>query len=1190
MLGFISPTFAQEVKITNLKVENTFQPLGLDIEVPRFSWQMAVDGDKRAYSQKAYQIIVKDEKQKEVWNSGKVSNNESLNIYYKGEPLKPTTRYTWNLSVWDQTGKVSTSSSSFETGFLNSSINAWSGAQWIGGTDDDLVLQSDYQSVFRLSYDLQLDKKSKSTKASFVVGANDPRLMDKYKNIYGLENARDESYILLTLDISSLLANAQSEAKLDVYRVGYHQNDKKEVPIFSFNIPSNIINKENMYQSHTIEMEMIYGLFDIFIDGKTEGNKITKSDSGNLFNAFKTFNLNPVGTGGDYTSFPVLADIGFKTDNKQIAYFSDITVANYREPSNTLFQEKITNDVYQGIYSRLLNDNLQISNGKFKVGGDKPTFIVADPSRNSVPMLRTTFNADKAISKARLYVTARGIYEMYLNGERIGKDYFSPGLTQYNKTHLYQTYDVTSQIKVGGNAIGAYLSEGWWSGPSTFIGTSWNYFGDRQSLLAKLVITYQDGTEKTIVTDDNWKYYADGPIRMGSFFQGEVYDARKEAAVNGWNTSRYNDSQWKQAKIHQGDGMHQTTDYDKKLSFADLDGYDKTNLIGTTIENPQIVRTLTAQSVKEASPGVFIYDMGQNMVGVPEITVTGKNGDEVVLRYAEVLYPDLPEYKDTKGLLMTENLRAAMVRDIYILKGGKEIIAPRFTFHGYRYLEITGIKEALPLSDVKGKVISSIHELTSDYKTSNADVNRLWNNITWSSLGNFISIPTDCPQRNERMGWSGDISVFAKTATYVGNLNAFLNQHLLALRDTQRKDGRYSDVAPIGAGFGGILWGSAGIIIPWEIYNQYGDVEALRKHYQSMKQYLDFFASTIDPQTNVSSDGQLGDWLSPVNNMNDNTLLFEAYYIYELEIMSKVANVLGYNDDSVDYKKLHDKRKEYFNNTYLDVQKRTVCSGNVPLIFGKIDPDNYKKGKLMDTQVSYAVPLALNVINEKDRAAFAENFAQTLRRKNKDDSGVIRPEYSLLTGFIGTSWISSALSETGYDAEAYRLLLNDQYPSWLYPVKQGSTTIWERLNSYTEDNGFGGNNSMNSFNHYSFGAVGAWMINYSLGIQRDENHPGFKHFILKPVADPDKKMKFAEGYYDSYYGRIESKWSYSDDMQKITYMFSIPANTSATLQLPAKGKVIMPKNKTGIEEVKNSNNNQKVYELKSGNYIFVQEL
>lgn len=805
-------------------------------------------------------------------------------------------------------------------------------------------------------------------------------------------------------------------------------------------------------------------------------------------------------------------------------------------------------------------------------------------------MLRKTFNADKTISKARLYVTARGIYEIYLNGKRVGEDYFNPGLTQYNKTHLYQTYDITSLIKSGNNAIGAYLSEGWWSGAATFIGASWNYFGDRQSFLAKLVITYKDGTEKTIVTDNTWKYFADGPIRMGSFFQGEVYDARKEAAIDGWATTQYNDSQWKQAKIHHGDGMHQTTDYDKTLLFADLDGYDKTNIIGTSVHNPQVVSVLTAQNVNEVSPGIFIYDMGQNMVGVPEITVSGKTGDKIVIRYAEMLYPDLPEYKDKKGSLMTENLRGAMVQDIYTLKGGNETIAPRFTFHGYRYIEITGIDEALPLSAVKGKVISSIHELSSDYNTSNEDVNRLWKNISWSSLGNFLSIPTDCPQRNERMGWSGDISVFAKTATYIGNLNAFLDQHLLALRDTQRKDGRYADIAPIGAGFGGVMWGSAGIIIPWEIYSQYGDIEVLRKHYQSMKQYMHYFASTIDPKTNVTSDGQLGDWLSPVNYMNDNSLLFEAYYIYELEIMSKVATILGYNDEAGEYTTLREKRKEYFNNTYLDTQKRTICSGNVPLAFIKLDPENYRKGKLMDTQVSYAVPLALNIINEKDRSAFAENFAKTVRRKNKDDNGNIRPEYSLLTGFIGTSWISSALSDNGYNAEAYRLLLNEQYPSWLYPVKQGATTIWERLNSYTVDNGFGGNNSMNSFNHYSFGAVGAWMVNHSLGIQRDENHPGFKHFILNPVADPDGKMKFAEGYYDSYYGRIESKWSYSDNLKKITYTFNIPANTSATLHLPVKGKIIMPSNNLGIKENKNLDQNTRIYELESGNYTFIQEL
>lgn len=444
-------------------------------------------------------------------------------------------------------------------------------------------------------------------------------------------------------------------------------------------------------------------------------------------------------------------------------------------------------------------------------------------------------------------------------------------------------------------------------------------------------------------------------------------------------------------------------------------------------------------------------------------------------------------------------------------------------------------------------------------------MNRLWQNITWSTLGNFLSIPTDCPQRNERMGWSGDISVFSKTATYLGDINGFLDRHTESMRNTQQKNGRYADIAPLGAGFGGVLWGSAGIIVPWEAYCQYGDKEVLKNHYNSMKEYMVYFGTTIDPITNTSNDGFLGDWLSPTNSRNDNSILFESYYIYELDIMSKVASILGHDDEAKAYQDLRSKRKDFFNKTYLDRNKRTIHSGVIPSSFtitsSTIDlgSDFYKKGNLMDTQASYAVPLGMGIIDDNDKKEFVENFAQTLKRETTDDLGVNRPKYSLLTGFIGTSWISNALSDNGLNEEAYRLLLNNQYPSWLYPVRQGATTIWERLNSYTIENGFGGNNNMNSFNHYSFGSVGAWMVNHSLGIQRDENHPGFKHFILAPVIDPTKKMTYAEGHYDSYYGTIESKWQYSPDFNKVTYTFIVPPNTSATLLLPNLGKVTLPR-------------------------------
>lgn len=1175
---------ATEVEIQHLKVENLVEPLGLDVATPRFSWQMAVDDHSRGYEQKAYRITVTDEKQQPVWDSGRVESGRSVFINYEGNPLKATTRYSWTVSVWDQTGKVSAAGSWFETGLMNPSLMAWNGAKWIGGSDDDLILYSDYQLTFVVGYTLQLDQKSKSSKASFVLGANDPRLMDRYKNIYGLSNGENESYIAFSLDISPIITDKSALAKMKVYRVGYHADDKADTPLFSFDIPQALINESNMYQPHSVRLEVVSGLFDIFIDGTSESNKITThNDPGGRFNAGKSFNLNPLGKGGDFIAFPALAHIGFATEAGQTACFGNLTIGNFRNPSHTLFEEK-AGAGYDGIFAGYAGKGVEVVNGNYKTGGKHAVFAVANPSRNGVPMLRKTFTADRTLKKARLYVTSRGIYEICINGKRVGEDYFNSGLSQYNKTHFYQTYNVTSLVKQGQNAIGAMLGEGWWSGPSTFVIAMWNFFGDRQALMAKLVLTYEDGTEHVIATNNTWKFYNDGPVRLGSFFQGEVYDATKEMAVKGWDTPGFDDRNWSAATEQHEDGVAKTDKFHLVGSFTPLNGYDRVQYTGWPGENPQVVRELTAQHVKEVRKGVFVYDMGQNMVGVPEIKVNGKAGDQVVVRYAEVCYPDFPEYAGQNDLIMTENLRAAFVQDIYTLKGRNDVIAPRFTFHGYRYVEIRGIDHALPLENVKGKVISSMHHITADYHTSNQSVNRLWQNIVWSSYGNFISIPTDCPQRNERMGWSGDFSIFAKTATYVGGLNAFFDRHLLALRDTQREDGRYADVAPLGGGFGGVLWGSVGIVAPWEMYCQYGDSVGLARHYESMKRYMQYFADSIDPETNVTTDGTLGDWLSPVNGKNDNSLLFESYYIHELEIMSKAATVLGYEKDAKHYEALRKERVAHFHRTWLDDQQRTICSGIVPATFGKkLDPADYAKGKRMDTQVSYAVPLALGVINDAHRQSFAKNFVETVRRQDTDDSGVLRPAYSLLTGFIGTACISNALTENGYNADAYRLLLNNQYPSWLYPVENGATTIWERLNSYTAENGFGGNNGMNSFNHYSFGAVGAWMINHSAGIQRDENSPGFKHFIIAPQPDPDAVLKYAEGYYHSPYGRIYSKWAYNDAASEITYTVVIPANTSATFRFPANGAVTVS-DKTGITVLEHH-----TFELVSGTYQFVQK-
>lgn len=1132
--------FATELE--NLKVEYATCPLGIDVSTPRFSWQMKAGENEYGIRQNAYQIWVYDEQGTCVWDSKKIADDRSLNIEYAGTSLLPETRYTWKLRAWTQKGETLSASSWFETGIMgkNDADEHWEGAKWIGGGNEDMVLYSHYLPVFKLNYVFRLASSSSAQKTAFVYGANDKRLMNSNMNLYGLANKANTSYIKIELDASPLQQG--KEASINIYRAGFCPTDKPQVPFATFAIPMSLLNKTNQYQEHTLTLSSELGFSRFYFDNETR--------------ALGEINLNPLGQGGDFIAFPVLGDIGFCLQESEPLSALRLEIRNFRSPENLIAT------VYPPSSETLAGLNTSV--------------YLTNPSQNAAPMLRTVFQAqNKKLVKARLYVTARGIYDFYINGKRIGNDYFNPGATQYNKTHLYQTFDVTPYIREGKNAAGAILSEGWWSGGCTYAGNNWNYFGDRQSLLAKLVLTYEDGETESIVTrPDTWKYFNKGPVLYGSFFQGEVYDARKEEAVEGWSTASYDDTNWKAAQEVPLEGNVSTLSEEFSPKVDDYSDYHLTGQFGPTVTP---IKVLTAQSVEEVRPGVFVYDMGQNMAGVPHISLTGcQPGQEICLRFAEVKYPDLPRYAGHEGMIMLENIRAAMAQDIYIARGGNETIAPRFTFHGYRFIEITGIDRPLPLENVKSTVLSSVNRLASHYETSNPKVNRLWENIMWSTYANFLSIPTDCPQRNERLGWAGDISVFSRTATYLTDASQFLRRYLYAMRDVQRQDGRFADIAPLGGGFGGMLWGSAGITVPWECYVQYQDKGLLAEHYPAMKRYMQYLLDKcINKETHIMDQGaswwgNLGDWLGPENSRNDATLLWEAYFIYDLDIMRRVADLLGHKEDADRYAQLHKERIGFFNRTYID-----PATGNTRYA---------NEVKLADTQTSYVLPLAFGIILEEMRTKVTDRLINTVKRENKSDDGIQCPPYSLMTGFIGTAWISRVLSDYGHSDIAYRLLQQTSYPSWLYSIEQGATTIWERLNSYTHTDGFGENNRMNSFNHYSFGAVGAWMYNCSLGIQPDTDNPGFKHFFLKPEPDPTEEMKYARGHYDSMYGRIESGWEIKP--QSVKYTFTIPANTSATVCLPASGFKNIRMNRSTLQEGKDfqSENSFIRMELESGTY------
>lgn len=946
-------------------------------------------------------------------------------------------------------------------------------SKWIGAPAERINFQPERLTVFTIEFNLRMNGEAA---VSFIYGADDPRLMNHNLNIYNLKNREGTSYIETRFS---------SDGTIAVYRVGYSPKDVRDTPVASFKTDRLLTDGS----ANRIEIRSNLGHTDIFVNGEKAGN----------------CGINPIGNGGDYIAFPALCDFGARIPDGSNATISDITIRNFRSPANILFSQTGT------------------ASGKELI----------TVNERSMPELRSEFTVDpsKEVRKAEIIITARGIYDLSVNSRRITDDYFNPAYTQYNKTHTYRVFDLIPFVHGGKNEINVNLGEGWWSGPHTFVGENWNFFGDRQSLIAKTVIEYTDGSEDEYFTSpETWSASTDGPIVSAGFFNGEIFDATKDE----------NSRIWEPAAEITADG-----------TVSPLAGdWNATEFIRAGNDRVLPVDTLTAVSMSEPRPGVYVYDMGQNFAGVPYISLSGlEPGTEISLRYGEVLYPDMPQYRTNAGMVMTENLRAAMNHDIYKARGGNEVFSPRFTLHGFRYIEVTGIDRPLAKEAVKALPLSSVNGFKAGFECSDPEINRLWENIRWSTLSNFISIPMDCSQRNERLGWMGDISVYSPSAVKLADLDDLLERYLISVRDCTHPDGRFPDVAPTGFGFGGFLWGSAGIIVPWEHYMQYGRKEVPLAMYPAMKRYMEYLMDkTMEPTTGLMVQnrawGDLGDWLSPVYERDDKSLLWECYLIYGLDIMSKIADLAGDKEGNARYTTLRDKRKEFFKETYIEKNSRKTR-------FSGFDPG--KMGKLVDTQASYALPIAFGIIDDKK---FTENFINSLCRNDSTDSGTFTPPFSLMTGFIGTAWISKALSRVGRSDIAYRLLSCREYPSWLYPVRQGATTIWERLDSYTHEKGFGSNNSMNSFNHYSFGSVADWLITCSLGIQA---HPGIEpgKVTIAPQPDTTRSLTYAKGYLDLPEGRVESGWK-TDKKGKIIYEVLIPEGVEAHF-IPYGGKERMLK-------------------------------
>jgi alpha-L-rhamnosidase len=721
---------------------------------------------------------------------------------------------------------------------------------------------------------------------------------------------------------------------------------------------------------------------------------------------------------------------------------------------------------------------------------------VGDPGELPQPAayLRRNLTLSKNVQSARLYVTALGSYRVFLNGKRVGQDVLTPDFTDYRKRVLYQAYDVTPLLVSGNNAISAMLGDGWYGSGLTWIGM--HFFSPPDRFVAQLELDYTDGSHDTVVTDQTWKGAA-SPILRSDIYGGEVYDARSERS--GWGKPGFDDSKWQPAVVLDPPAI----------------------ALSSQITAPaRVIARLNPKAVTPAANGAYIFDMGQNMVGWATLKVKGAAGTKVRLRFAEILNPD--------GTIYTANLRNADATDVYTLRGGdEEMFSPHFTFHGFRYVEVTGYPGTPGLTAITGDVLSSVSgDPVAKLVTSSDLVNQMWSIGIWGQRGNFLSIPTDCPQRDERLGWMGDAGVFWRTGSYNFDVAAFSQKFIQDIVDAQTSQGAFTNVSPNTLPFGGggtegtsawnegmvgaPGWGDAGVIVPWTTWVQYGDKAVIEENWNAMQRWMEFIQSRNPDFLRTKGVGpNFADWLAPDEHTNKD-LLATAYWALIANMMSQMAHAVSKDADAKRYDDVVQNIRAAFQKAYIK--------------------DDGEVGT--GTQTSYVVALYTKMAPTALEPLLVDRLVKDIEARN----------WHLSTGFLGTPFLLFTLADHGRSDVAYRLLLNDTYPSWGYMLSKGATTWWERWNGDT------GDPAMNSYNHYAFGSVIAWVYRYAAGIDTTLDSPGFKQIVVHPHLDA--RMTAARAEYDSVYGKIVSDWK-GTPAGPFSLKVTIPANTSAKVFLPA---------------------------------------
>ncbi len=744
------------------------------------------------------------------------------------------------------------------------------------------------------------------------------------------------------------------------------------------------------------------------------------------------------------------------------------------------------------------------------------------------PLFRKEFAASKKIISAVAYITSHGMYEAQINGQRVGDAYLTPGWTSYKKRLQYQTYDVTNLLKNGNNAIGVTLGSGWYRGIIGFT-NSVNVYGKDIALLFQLDITYSDGSIATVVSDDSWKS-STGAIRYSEIYNGEIIDARMDKT--GWANPGYSDSEWSGVKVA---------------------NHSMNVLLATYNEPVKKHEIFKPVKIFTTPAGEKVIDFGQNLVGWVVVKVKGNAGDKIIVSHAEVL--------DKAGNFYTTNLREAKAQNTYILKGGAtEIFEPHFTWQGFRYAKIEGNPGELSPGNFEAVALYSAMKPSGTFTSSHALVNQLQHNIQWGQKGNFLDVPTDCPQRDERLGWTGDAQAFSRTAAFNMNVNNFFAKWLKDL-EADQVNGVVPFVIPnvLGNAISSAGWADVATIAPWNMYLAYGDKRLLENQYSSMKAYVESIRKSAKNDL-WNSGFHFGDWLfyRPDDDndgraaVTDKYLIAQCFYAHSAQLLINAAKVLDKNDDATEYTSLLQKIKDAFVKEYVTGTGRLVSS----------------------TQTAYVLALNFDMLPSGMQQQAAKRLAENVKNYGNH----------LTTGFLGTPYLCHVLTRFGFTDVAYKLLLQETYPSWLYPVKMGATTIWERWDGQKPDSTFQ-TPGMNSFNHYAYGAIGDWMYRVMVGLDTYEDGAGYKHIRIQPHIGGG--LTHASAALKTYYGTLSSGWKMEKD--KIIMDVEIPANTNATIYMPASAANAVTESGNALQsdiKVVGTENGYVVLKVGSGVYHF----